>query len=41
MIDDQMIPIRKSGRKLIVKKYEDYLKESLKTIKINIKQLRI
>lgn len=30
MIDDQMIPIRKSGRKLIVKKYEDYLKESLK-----------
>ncbi|MFG6393729.1 MAG: LytTR family DNA-binding domain-containing protein [Lachnospiraceae bacterium] len=28
MIDDQMIPIRKSGRKLIVKKYEDYLKES-------------
>ncbi len=30
MIDDQMIPIRKSGRKLIVKKYEDYLKESLR-----------
>lgn len=30
MIDDQMIPIRKSGRKLIVKKYEDYLKESFK-----------
>ena len=30
MIDDQMIPIRKSGKKLIVKKYEDYLKESLK-----------
>ena len=30
MLDDQMIPIRKSGRKLIVKKYEDYLKEALK-----------
>lgn len=30
MINDQIIPIRKSGRKLIVKKYEDYLKEVLK-----------
>jgi DNA-binding LytR/AlgR family response regulator len=29
MIDDSMIPIRKSGRKLIVKKYEEYLKETL------------
>lgn len=29
MTDDQIIPIRKSGRKLIVKKYEDYLKTSL------------
>lgn len=29
MINDNMIPIRKSGRKLIVKKYEDYLKEAL------------
>ncbi len=28
MSDDKMIPIRKSGRKLIVKKYEDYLKKS-------------
>ena len=28
MSDDSMIPIRKSGRKLIVKKYEDYLKKS-------------
>ncbi len=28
MSDDHMIPIRKSGRKLIVKKYEDYLKKS-------------
>ncbi|MCD7826746.1 MAG: LytTR family DNA-binding domain-containing protein [Clostridiaceae bacterium] len=26
-ISDDMIPIRKSGRKLIVKKYEDYLKK--------------
>lgn len=26
MIDNHMIPIRKSGRKLIVKKYEDYLR---------------
>ena len=30
MINDKMIPIRKSGRKLIVKKYEDFLKDSLK-----------
>lgn len=29
MITDSMIPIRKSGRKLIVKQYEDYLKASL------------
>lgn len=29
MIDDSMIPIRKSGRKLIVKKYEEFLKETL------------
>ena len=29
MLDDQMIPIRKSGRKLIVKKYEEYIKELL------------
>lgn len=29
MVNDQMIPIRKSGRKLIVKKYQDYLKKSL------------
>lgn len=28
MSDDHMIPIRKSGRRLIVKKYEDYLKQS-------------
>ncbi len=33
MIDDRMVPIRKSGRKLIIKKYEDYLKQSLKTHK--------
>lgn len=26
MIDNRLIPIRKSGRKLIVKRYEDYLK---------------
>lgn len=26
MINDDMIPIRKSGRKLIIKKYEEYLK---------------
>ena len=30
MINDKMIPIRKSGRKLIVKKYEEFFKESLK-----------
>lgn len=29
MINDEMIPIRKSGRKLIIKKYEEYLKEDL------------
>ena len=29
MLNDNMIPIRKSGRKLIVKKYEEYLKDSL------------
>jgi len=29
MLNDCMIPIRKSGRKLIVKKYEEYLKENL------------
>ena len=29
MIDNRMIPIRKSGRKLIVKRYEDFLKDSL------------
>lgn len=29
MITDSMIPIRKSGRKLIVKRYEEYLKENL------------
>ena len=28
MLNDCMIPIRKSGRKLIVKKYEEYLKEN-------------
>lgn len=30
MIDNRMIPIRKSGRKLIVKRYEDYLKDSVR-----------
>ncbi len=30
MIDDSMVPIRKSGRKLIVKQYEEYLKETLR-----------
>lgn len=29
MLNDCMIPIRKSGRKLIVKRYEEYLKENL------------
>lgn len=29
MADEQVIPIRKSGKKLIVKKYQDYLKKSL------------
>lgn len=29
MITDSMIPIRKSGRKLIVKRYEEFLKENL------------
>ncbi|MCI5587381.1 MAG: LytTR family DNA-binding domain-containing protein [Lachnospiraceae bacterium] len=30
MIDNRMIPIRKSGRKLIIKRYEDYLKDSVR-----------
>ncbi len=29
MANKQMIPIRKSGRKLIIKKYQDYLKTSM------------
>ena len=29
MITDSMIPIRKSGRKLIIKHYEEFLKENL------------
>lgn len=35
MIDDSMIPIRKSGRKLIVKKYEEHLKETLQKEETN------
>ena len=30
MMNDDVIPIRKSGRKLLVKRYEDYYKRSLK-----------
>ena len=35
MIDDSMIPIRKSGRGLIVKRYREYLKEMLQEEEIN------
>lgn len=28
MVNDDMVPIRKSGRKLIIKKYEEYLKNN-------------
>lgn len=29
MINDDVIPIRKSGRKILIKKYEDYLKKTI------------
>ena len=35
MIDDSMIPIRKSGRGLIVRRYKEYLKEMLQREEMN------
>lgn len=33
MVNDDVVPIRKSGRKLIIKKYEEYLKDTLQNDK--------
>ena len=41
MIDDSMIPIRKSGRKLIVKKYEEFLKETLQKEEARLNEVTV